>query len=300
MDEEIKKVRGKRNQERIDPDTIDERFILNFNFTTFQKEVIKLIYEMRILNNTQISIILDRNEQYVRNQLLILYKNGFLHRAHKTVEYGKGSGETYWMLDRGGAFFIAGAYGISMKSLKWNIRDNLIKFDKLAHSLKISEIRATLEKAAKAKGHQITNCLCDRHLFFEFISDGKNHVIRPDMYFVYSDGNKIYQYFFEIDMGTMAINGPLYRTSNVISKVPKYENFKLTGAWKEHFEVYPRVVFLTTTKSRAALMAESVKEKQNTKLDFLFTTFEFFEKDCLGEELNIYLKSDGSATNLFE
>jgi hypothetical protein len=297
MDENIGK-RGVRKQQRIDPKEINERFILDFHFTTFQKEAIKLIYEMRILSTSQIAKISARDVKYVRTQLLSLYKNGFLYRTFYTDSIGDGSKEAYWMLDRGGALFIAGAYEMSVKSLNWDIRDNLIKFEKLAHSLKISEVRTRLEEEAQKKGHKIESCYCDRHLYYEFTHEDKKYVLRPDMFIAYNDGQKVYKYFFEIDMGTMTITGPKNRTSVVVSKVPKYENFRISKEWEQYFEVYPRVIFLTSNKNRALYMAEAIKNNQQTKLEFLVSTFDFFDKDPLGD---IYKRAiDCNETNIFE
>lgn len=298
LEELVKNSNCKKNkQQLVDLKDINERFILEFKFTPIQKEAIKLVYEMRILSTSQLTQILNKNIKYVRDQLLILYKNKFLYRMTNSV-IGEGTKESYWMLDVAGALFIAGAYGIKVKQLNWDIRDNLIKFEKLSHALKISEIRTILEVNAREKGHKIESCFCDRHLYYEFNQEDKNCVLRPDMFLIYNDGSKIYQYFFEIDMGTMTITGPRNRTSVVISKIPKYENFKSSGGWKEYFDVYPRIVFLTTTKSRALYMADSIKKTQTTNQEVLISTFNFFEQDPLGDIFKVV--NDGSETNMFK
>lgn len=284
-------------EDRIDPQSIDERFILNFRLNSFEQKVIKLIYEMRLLSTSQIVDITNLNRKYVREHLLRLYKNGFLYRRYKSLNVGENTKEVYWMLDRGGALFLAGAYGMSIKTLNWSLRDNLIAFEKLEHSLKISDVRTTLELAARERNHKIENCLCDRHLYFEFKYEDRKGILRPDLFFTYNDGEKLYQYFFEIDMGTMAINGPKTRTSNIVSKVPKYEGYLISKAWEENFEVFPRVIFLTTHKKRAIYMMDAVKENQQTKLEFLFSTFDFFKLDPLG---SIYKKNGEEITSLFK
>lgn len=286
-----------KRKKQIDIKDINERFILEFKFSLVQKEAIKLVYEMRILSTSQLSKILNRNIVYVREQLLILYKNRFLYKINNS-SFEEGNKEAYWMLDTAGALFIAGAYGIKVKQLNWNIRDNLIKFEKLSHSLKISEIRTKLEIAAREKSHKIESCFCDRHLYYEFSSENKKYVLRPDMFLVYNDGSKIYQYFFEIDMGTMTISGPKNRTSVVISKIPKYEGFKSSGEWKQYFEVYPRVIFLTTTKNRALYMVDAIKRVQTTDQEILISTLGFFEENPLGDIFKVV--SDGSETNMFK
>lgn len=290
-------AKRERKVERVDPATIDEKYILSMSFSTFQKEAIKLVYEMRILSLTQISKILNVTSKYASMQLAQLYKAGFLYKAMKEdLEFGKGTKEYYWMLDRGGAMFIAGAYDVPMKQINWDLRDNLIAFDKLKHSMKITEVRVQITEFARSRGHKIESAICDRHLYYEFKKDDKDITVRPDLLISYNDGTNIYQFFFEIDMGTMAVNGPAYRTSNVTSKIPKYEGFKSSGAWKEYFDVFPRVIFLTTTKNRALFMAESIKKAQETNQEFLISTFEFFEKNAEGP----YKKSDSEETTLFQ
>lgn len=288
----------KKSKERIDPMTIDERFILNFKFSSFQREVIKLIYEMRVLSTSQIAVIRGITAEYVRKQLAVLYMNGFVYKRLEQQNIGEGRKETFWMLDRGGALFIAGSYGMSVKRLNWDIRSNLINFENLSHSLKISEVRTSLEAAARSKGHKIESCFCDRHLNYEFKNNDVKYSLKPDLYFIYNDGQKKYQYFFEIDMGTMAINGPQSRSSVFTSKIPRYETFRRVNEWKNYFDVYPRVIFLTNTKSRALYMAQSVREVKETNLEFLVSTFDFFNENPLGY---IYKRvSDDSVTNMFE
>lgn len=285
-------------KERMDPKLVDERFILDYKFSSFQREVMKLIYEMRVLSTAQIAVIKDITTDYARKELYKLYMNGFIYRRLEQQNIGEGRKETFWMLDRGGALFIAGSYGMSVKRLNWDIRSNLINFENLSHSLKISEVRTILEAAARFKGHRIESCFCDRHLNYEFKKNDIKYCLKPDLYFIYNDGKKKYQYFFEIDMGTMAINGPQSRSSVFTSKIPRYENFRTVDEWKNYFDVYPRIIFLTNTKSRALFMAKSVREVQETNLEFLVSTFDFFNDNPLGD---IYKKvSDDSITNLFE
>ena len=292
-------IKGKRNLERlIDPKDVSERFILEFKFTSFQKDAIKLIYDMRIMSTSQISRALDKGIEYVRKQLLVLYKNGFLYRRYESEGIGVGSSAAYWMLDRGGALFIAGCYEISVKKLNWDIRSNLIRFEKLAHAVQISEVMTELREFARVNGHSVESSYCDRHLYYDFTANGEKVGICPDLFITYNTGSKIYQFFFEIDMGTMAITGPISRTSVVINKIPKYEKFAVSKEWKQYFDVYPRIVFLTTTKTRVLTMVNAIKEVRNSSLDFLVSTFDLFKEAALED---IFKRvSDNEATNLFE
>ena len=125
----------------------------------------------------------------------------------------------------------------------------------------------------------------------------KKYIV-PDLYVTYKDdvGNR-YQYFFEIDMGTMPITGARSKTNVVVNKVPKYEQFFRSKEFKDNFEVRPRIVFLTTNKTRANSILEGIKNTRKTNLEFLITTFDMFKENTLKK----CLKSTNieGVTNLF-
>lgn len=284
---------------KMDAQDVTERFILNFKFKACEREILKTIYEIRIISTDDLTDILGRERSYVQTSLSRLYTNGFLYRIKLTKDQGAASnGAVYWMLDRGGALFIAGAYGLTLKTINWNVRNNMIKFEKLAHAIKIGECVAWLNKAARSVGHEVESSYCDLHLRYEFTAEDEKKYVVPDLYLTYRDdkGNR-YQYFFEIDMGTMPITGARSKTNVVVNKVPKYEMFFKSKEFKENFEVRPRIVFLTTNKTRAGSILEGIKNIRSTKLEFLITTFDIFK----GNPLIKCLKStniDG-VTNLF-
>lgn len=289
----------KRDERIVRPEEVTDRFIVEYKFTTCQRQAIKLIYEMRIMSTSGIAKVLDKNEEFVRAELVKLYRNGFLHRILSNDSIGSAGYSSYWMLDRGGALYIAGAYQVSVKKINWDIRSNLIAYEKLSHAIKISEVMTQLAIAAREKGHKVEDAYCDRHLYYEFTTaDNKKASIYPDLAINYNSGSRLYQFFFEIDRGTMSISGPKNRTSVVINKVPKYEQFCLSKEWKNYFEVFPRIIFLTNTRSRAKKMLEAIDSTRESKLEFLVSTFEAFEMDTLGNILLTTNQED--ATNLFE
>ncbi|WP_081627976.1 replication-relaxation family protein [Caldisalinibacter kiritimatiensis] len=209
----------------------------------------------------------------------------------------KGTNEGYYLLDDAGAIFISGYYELPMKDVKWNKRDNLIKPEKLQHTFKICDVRSSLEKDARKKGHKIINCVSDRHLYFPFKHEENSFVLRPDMYFNYITERKQYTYFVEIDLGTMAMTENSFKTNSFDNKVYYYENFKLSEAYKEYLEAFPRILVITTTTNRAEKLAQAVKEKQKTKVEFLFTSFALWKEYPTGP---IFLKTNGEYTSMFE
>lgn len=53
----------------------------------------------------------------------------------------------------------------------------------------------------------------------------------------------------------------------------------------------------TTTKNRALQMADAVNERQQTKWEFLFTTFDFYRDNALGR---VFKKANGEVTSMFD
>lgn len=283
----------------VQPEDVTERFILDFNFIAVDRQIIKLLYEMRILSTRNIARILNKKDSYVQNELAKLYKNGFIYRAVLTPEQGASEKEkSYWMLDRGGAMFIAGAYQISMKKLNWDIRKNMIRYEKMAHSIKIGECYAALCEAARENGDMVEQGLCDMHLRYDFTAEEKKQVICPDLFVVYRTKQSRYKYFFEIDTGTMPMTGAKGRTNVVVNKIPKYEDFRRSNEFKMYFDSAPRVVFVTNNTGRAKALLERIKESRRSNMEFLMGEIEEFKENPLG---NIFASTNKEEkTSLFK
>ncbi len=300
---EIKKscgIKGKRTQERIDSSEIDEAFVVKFPFTDLQRKIIEVVYYMRAIKTSQLMDIIGTSSYaYMCKQLLKLYLNGFIDRRFpKTEDNQKGSNEAFYMLDEAGAIYISGALDIPLKDVKWKLRDNLIKPEKLEHTFAICSVRAMLEKEARLLKHKVIHCLGDRHIHTSFEYEGERYEFRPDMYIKYSDGKYRYEFLFEIDMGTMSIVGNSVKTNSVDRKVPYYEYFKLSEIYKHFYEVFPRVIVITTSTDRAARLAKAIKAKQKTKVEFLFTTFDLWRENSVLKP--IFIDVDGNFKSLLQ
>lgn len=287
-------MKGQRNVERVDVKTINDDFVVDFPLSTFQRKAIEVIYNMRTVKISQLIDITGYSYRYVTKNMAILHINRFVERLFPMKERDqKGTDEAYFMLDQAGAVFISGFYELAMKEVLWNRRDNLIKYDKLNHAFQISGARAAVERKAREKGDKIINCVCDRHLFFKFKYEEKDFIIRPDMNFTYVNNSKHYNYFVEIDLGTMAMTSNSFKTDSFDDKVAYYDAYKLSGSYKDKFNVFPRVLVITTTTDRAAKLLEAVRLKQKSGIEFLFTTLNMWEESTF-EEIFIKAKESNS------
>lgn len=294
-------IKGKRKQERLDAGSVDEEFVVNFPLSLFQRKAIETIYQMRVATTSQIQKITGYSYDYICNQLLKLHLNRFLIRKFPNKNIGQpGSCEGYFMLDTAGAIYISGIMDVPVKDVKWSIRDNLIAYEKLNHALKITELRSALEKEIREKKTEdlkFLECWSDRHLAIKFSYEEKPYYLRPDIFISIEKAGAQYSFLAEVDRGTMAMSRFSSKTNAFEDKVPVYEYLKLSEAFKDISDIFPKILVFTTTADRAQKLMNVVRKKQKTKAEFLFTSFDFFEENPLGK---IFIKTDGSVTNLIE
>lgn len=287
---------------------IDRSYVDNYYINDTKAKIIDMIYRMRFMNTKDIQRALGYKSYSDLTKILrVLYEDRFLNRRMRPYELRMaGEKEVYHMLDIAGALFIQNYYGLrELDEVKWHERDNRIKFDFANHSLAISKVYSRLEEAAKNNNDLLRDAYCDRHLFTKFYY-GKEFQFAPDMFFKYKKGNKVYGFFVEVDLGTMAATGSI-NTNSFDQKVAIYENFKKAN--KSFFgfsaEFFPRVLVLTTTRARAENLALAVKKKQDeikkNDVVFLFSVLSLFEKSPLEK---IFIDTSYSNTenirNMFE
>lgn len=303
---EIKKsagIKGKIRQETLSDEAITDDFVLNYPLKDRHKKIIELIYFMRMMNTSDIIKASGYSKNYARDTLRELYQNRFIFRQIRPYEDRMNMDrELYYMLDKAGAMFIRDYHGLSsLDDVKWSVRDQKIKYDMAKHGLKIGTIYAQIEgSASKEKDTKIIEAYADRHLYTKYKYNNKNYSIVPDMYFRIKKSNIIYSYFMEVDMGTMAMSG-LQNTTSFDKKVLYYETFKRSPEASLKFNVFPRVLVITTTLERAEKLAKVVKAAQTEldmkEVDFVFSFFDIFKENPFGK---VFIDSNGMTKTIFD
>ena len=297
-------IKGKKNQQRIEIERINEDFVVDFPLSPFQKQAIEIIYSMRAVKTSQLVDITGYNYKYVTGQMLELHLNRFIYREFPPRDRKKkGTDEAYYLLDDAGAIYVSGAYEIQMKDVRWRKRDNLVKSDKLEHTFRVADVRAMIEKEAREQGHKVLKCIGDRHLEISFTFENERYEFRPDMYLKYSDGKYEYDFLFEVDLGTMNYTGISPKTQAFDRKVPVYEYYKLSEEYKRTFDSYPKILVITTTTDRAKKLREAVREKQKARpevrVEFLFTSMSLWKEMCTGS-IFIDTSDDAKYKSIFD
>lgn len=267
-------MRGKRKIERVDERAVSGKFVNSAIKNGTQRLIVEIVYLLRCADTTQLARITGNHAQYVRKQLNYLYVNRFLDREfpYEEVLYEKnrrGSAKGVYMLDEAGKILLS---GMLRTEIKWRPEENQLKYDRRRHTLECSEIIARIHEECRNAGYVVLEFLSEKHLWTPYEYQETQYEFEPDIYFKIQTDRYKYSFFVENDEATMSLQ-------SFMAKIPKYENYKLSGKYVERYEIYPRVLVLTPTKQRALALATEVSKRQKTKVDFLFTWHDaFYEK----------------------
>jgi hypothetical protein len=270
-------IKGKRNIARIDPENLTERFIKEYPYSPFQKKVIITVYKMRAVRLNQIARIMNYHPNYIRRELKDLYENRFVDRNFMWEEKvqekkNQGSAEGIYFLDEAGKVAVSGFLDKDLKDIKWKLMENLVNYDKLKHTLECSEVLAKIYEECRNANLSVIDFLCEKFLWVKFSYQNTQYEFCPDMYVKIMKDKFAYSFFVENDNATMDVK-------SFLSKVPKYDNYKISGQYETDYDVFPRVLVITTSKERALTLAKEVGKKQKSKVEWLFTWHDiFYEK----------------------
>lgn len=280
--------RGKRKIERIDESLIGEKFVRDYEFSPLQKKAIELVFKLKAARLGQIARILGYHPHYVRNEMHKLYYNRFLDRRfpweEKVQKYNNlGSVQGVYFLDDAGKIAITGLLDIETRDVKWRPVENLIKYEKLKHTLECSEILARVQEECRKIefNYNIIDYMCEKFLWKKFSYQGGQYEFCPDLYIKILKDRYAYSFFVENDEATMDVN-------TFLSKIPKYDNYKLSGIYENEYRIFPRVLVITTSKDRAVTLAKEVNKKQKSKVEFLFTWKDMFYEMPFGSNTFIH------------
>ncbi len=276
--------KGVRKIARVDESEIDENYVKNYKMCPAKVKAIYLIYNLRALRSMQIARIMGCNRKYTLSILKDLYYHRFLDRRFPYEEKGNGSGSAQgiYFLDEAGKIFISGYMDIFLKDVQWRPIDNLIKYEKLRHTLDSAEIVTRVFEECRNAKYSVVDYKTEKKLWTEYTYKNNAFEFAPDIFFKILKDRHTYSFFVENDEATMSVN-------SFLAKVPKYDNYKISGQYIMDYDgVFPRVLVITTSKDRAIVLADEVGKKQGSKVDFLFTWHDMFYESPFGSKTFIH------------
>lgn len=145
-------LQGKRRRPRLDLNGRNPYELINeAELKPTAIWILDFLHDMRVARSKQIIDACGGNKRYIQQVLQMLTEKRFVDRFFPKVDVGTGQG--IYFLDQLGAHYIS-AVNETQKKLIWDPRDNLLKEDKLVHTLNITEIRAALEMDVKRYNKQ--------------------------------------------------------------------------------------------------------------------------------------------------
>jgi hypothetical protein len=184
-----------------------------FVFTERDRQVVRLVAEYRLLESSDIQLLVGGSAQNILRRLQALFHAGYLDRPRQQLL--RGNGRFIYALGQAGADILNSEGGsVTRWAGNWGEKNRQICLPYIEHSLMISRFRVCLTLAARG-GHVVM----DRWLQGDEIRD---HVIVPsergdqrlpvcpDAYFVLKmvnepEGRNRVHLFLEADRGTMTV-----------------------------------------------------------------------------------------------
>lgn len=232
----------------------------NLRITYNQIELLDMIYSFRYIPLKVLVKMSKRRGIYSSIQslsisIIKLEKRGIL----KSFYYGNNWKVVY--ITKKGAELLADIKNLDIKDVRVPNQGMKVQFAMLEHTVKISEFYEKFVSELQNYPQVILNkWLGDQRLLlqYSFHSTKSSKMIRrnliPDSYIELELDNNKYNYFLEYDTGTMDKN-------QLARKFMRYFEYFVYGDWKDRFEVFPIILFLTDrSKDRLQnLLTESDK-----------------------------------------
>lgn len=214
--------------------------------------ILKLLHEYRFLNTPQIQALVGGSKRNVSERLLRLFHHGYLDRPpHQRELRTDGYRYLIYALSYAGARLLSERLGDDRYLSRHLAASNKgVKSIHLAHALMISQFRACLTLACRARGDlTLVSWETPAHALMQARVSGHRVPVIPDGRFVLTDADgHVAHFFLEADRGTMTHN-------RFLSKLKAYWRYRAIGAGPRAF----RVLTITPSPKRAENLTKTAK-----------------------------------------
>lgn len=202
MNSSSQKRRRKPNERLREPRSMRE--------TERDREIVRLVYDYRILSQQQIAQLVGKSRSTVQQSLVRLYDHQYLDRVFLPVST-LGSSPTLYILDKRGIemlqrYGVASFTGVPSKDISPFFKE---------HTLAINQFRIAITLASKRLGWEIAEWRTENELKADYdrvnvrtgiVGKAQHIPIVPDSYFVVRiPGRGISHFCLELDRGTMTL-----------------------------------------------------------------------------------------------
>jgi hypothetical protein len=145
----------------------------------------------------------------------------------------------------------------------------------LHHTLAIADVAIDLERLARGKKLELVELVTEPSNWRPFSHGGRAQILKPDLYVVTANEQTEWHRFVEVDRGTESITA-------LLNKCLIYQNYESTGHEENLLGIFPEVLWLVPTASRARGFAQALKADR--RLDdrlHRIITFADFESEMI-------------------
>ena len=252
--------RIKRSKESIRP----------IQFTERDQEILKRVYEFRMLSTEQVNRLLFSSISRARKRLYQLWQHGYLNRIIKPTRLGEGSSSFFYALSGTGAGLLRNS---GLGEFLSSNRSPKISFQYGEHASRINDFRICLELASRKHADlKLMSWQQGKEPKLMIPIRGKSVTkpvtLIPDAFFGLNIAGKNYFYFLEIDQGTVDLG-------RIRSKFGAY-----LSLWNDKTAISKlgirsfRVLYITSGERRCNNMLGAMKslERFHPRLDVFALT----------------------------
>ncbi len=255
--------------------------------TNRDRQIIEAVYHCRALTAPQIAALYfskDGNQGEVnarcKHRLRMLYHHGYLFRDEQPSKLSEGRKPLVYFLDQQGAEFLASS---QEAEIDWDRHDNNVLFPFLQHLLATNDIRIAIILCTRKHEWEIIRWTDDKTLKSPQMKDkvklknergkGLQAAIVPDGYCRLRTHEDTYNFFVEIDRGTVTGEATKWGKRDWGRKIKAYLEYYRSGMYQSRYATRDlRILTVTTGETRLSHL-KAITEGEGGKGRFWFSTF---------------------------
>jgi hypothetical protein len=284
---------------------ISQEELPTFRLTRRDQEIIRAVYEYRVLTTNQIeTLFFPRSTPSADKpvssrcvyRLKLLFHGGFLKRGEVPHLLEEGRKPFLYFLDRRGAQLLSQLDDIEIADLDWRPGQFSAGDLYLEHLMATNDVRVSIVSSSRKHGYTIETWLDDNTLKSVQMKDvvtltgpqgaTQRASVVPDGYFHLFDGAHHYHQFLEVDRRTVTGSSKVWGKRTWARKVAVYLEYYNSGQYHERYRTKSMRILTVTTGERRLLNMKEVTEAEGGKARFWFTTFDaLLQSDVLHDAI---------------
>lgn len=215
----------------------------------------------------------------------MLFHHGYLFRDEQPQKLSEGRKPFVYFLDLLGAEYLSKLRG---SEIDFDPDENKVSYPFLDHRLAANEVRVHISLSAKHHGFEILTWLDDKALKSPQMKDtvtikgkqgGKERAaVVPDGYFRLDAKDDVYNFFLEVDRGTVTGEATEWGKRDWARKVKAYLEYYRSGKYEKRYSTSDMRVLTVTTGDKRLANLKTITEGAGGKARFWFTTYKRLAK----------------------